>query len=71
MELYKPEWENSEKIAEWLGVDPTTLYKWRTTYGLAWTHINNRTVCYDRKQITEILNKNSTYSVLGEKKLTA
>jgi len=71
MSDYKPEWINSKDAAKWLGVDPTTLFKWRSSHGLAWTQINGRTVMYDKKQLNEILNKNSTYSVLGEKKLTA
>lgn len=70
-EVYKPEWISAKDVATWLGVHEITLFKWRTTYGLAWTNINNRTVMYDRKQINELLNKNSTYAVLNEKKLTA
>lgn len=69
VESYTPDWQNEDKIAEWLGVDTSTLYRWRTQHGLAYTNINGRTVCYDKKQITELLNKNSTYALLGEKKL--
>lgn len=68
---YSPDWRNEDEIAQWLGVHTSTLYTWRTTKGLAWTSINNRTVCYDKKQITELLNKNSTYAITGDKKLTA
>lgn len=70
VETYTPDWQNEDKIAEWLGVDTSTLFRWRTTKGLAYTNINGRAVCYDRKQITELLNKNSTYKLEG-KKLTA
>ena len=71
LQEYKPEWISAADAAKWLGVEENTLYKWRTTKGLAWTNIDGKTVCYDKKQINELLNANSTYSVLNEKKLTA
>lgn len=67
---YIPDWRNEDEIAEWLGVDTSTLYRWRTQHSLAYTNINGRTVMYDKKQITEMLNKNSTYKLQG-KLLTA
>lgn len=70
-ETYQPEWINEQDACSWLGVDKSTLYRWRAQHGLAYTNINGRTVCYDRKQITELLNKNSTYAITGNKKLTA
>lgn len=68
---YKPDWQNEDTIAEWLGVDTSTLFRWRTKHKLAYTNINGRVVCYDRRQITDLLNKNSTYAISGDKKLTA
>ncbi len=70
LKIYTPEWISAEDAAKWLGVDTVTLFRWRTSKGLAWTNINGRTVMYDRKQINSILNENSTYAVLGEKKLS-
>lgn len=68
---YKPDWRSAAEIAEWLGVEVNTLILWRTTKGLAWTNLSGKTVMYDKKQITELLNKNSSYAVLGEKKLSS
>lgn len=71
-ETYSPEWISSEDAAKWLGVEVNTLILWRKTKGLAWTTMGGgKTVMYDRKQITELLNKNSTYAITGNKKLTA
>lgn len=70
-EPYTPDWRSEEEIAAWLGVDKVTLYRWRSSLGIAWTNINNRTVMYDKKQLTELLNSNSTYAVIGDKLLTA
>lgn len=67
---YIPDWRNETEICEWLGVDKSTLYRWRDKHRLAYTNINSRTVMYDKKQITELLNQNSTYKLEG-KKLTA
>lgn len=69
-EQYEPDWISEADICQWLGITKTTLFRWRSSLGLAWTNINNRTVCYDRKQINRILNENSTYKIEG-KKLTA
>lgn len=66
---YQPDWRSAEDIAAWLGIEVNTLIKWRTTKGLAWTNLSGKTVMYDKKQITELLNKNSTYAVVGDKKL--
>lgn len=63
---YTPEWISEEDTAKWLGVTKNTLFKWRSTKGLAWTNINGKTVMYDRKQIEQLLFDNSTYSV-GQK----
>jgi hypothetical protein len=39
--------------------------------GSAWTTMGGgRTVMYDRRQIEQILNANSTYAITGEKQLT-
>lgn len=67
---YTPEWISEEDTAKWLGVTKNTLFKWRTSKGLAWTNINGKTVMYDRRQIETLLNENSTYKIEG-KKLTA
>lgn len=64
---YQPEWVSEAEIAAWLGVTKTTLYRWRSQLGLAYTCINGKTVMYDRKQINEILNANSTYAMQGKK----
>jgi len=66
-ETYSPEWISEADACKWLGVDRTTLFKWRKEKGLAWTNINHRTVMYDKKQINEILNSNSTYKIEGKK----
>jgi hypothetical protein len=60
---YTPEWINVDEACKWLGVDRSTLFRWRTEKGLAWTNINNRAVMYDRKQLEKMLFENSTYSV--------
>lgn len=66
-QLYQPDWISEEDTAKWLGVVKTTLFRWRTSLGLAWTNINGKTVMYDRKQINAILNNNSTYKFQGIK----
>lgn len=66
-ELYEPDWRSEQEICEWLGVSSTTLFRWRSSLKLAWTNINNRTVCYDKNQIVKILNSNSTYKYEGKK----
>lgn len=69
-ETYTPDWRSEQEIAEWLGVDKVSLFRYRKSLGLAYTYLNGtRTPMYDKKQIDQILNKNSTYAVLGEKKL--
>jgi len=68
---YSPEWRSAEEIANWLGVNVNTLFKWRTTKGLAWTNLDGKTVCYDKRQINKMLNDNSTYAIIGDKKLSA
>lgn len=68
---YHPDWRSAQEIAEWLGVTVNTLFKWRTSKGLNWSNLEGKTVMYDKKQINELLNKNSTYAVLNEKRLTA
>lgn len=70
-ETYTPEWTSADDVANWLGVQVRTLKKWRASKGLAWTNLDGKTVMYDKKQIAEMLNKNSTYAVIGDKKLTA
>ena len=66
-ELKNPDWISAEDACKWLGVDYTTLFKWRTSKGLHWTNMGGgKTVMYDRNQIKEILNRNSTYAVVGE-----
>lgn len=70
-ETYTPEWISEEDAAKWLGVKKNTLYTWRQKGELAWTNIHGKTVCYDKRQINDILNKNSTYAITGDKKLTA
>jgi hypothetical protein len=71
-EKYTPEWISEEEALRWLGVDRITLFRYRKSLGLAFSYLNGtRTLMYDRKQINEILNSNSTYSVVGDKKLTA
>jgi hypothetical protein len=59
---YQPEWINVDEACKWLGVDRSTLFRWRTEKGLAWTNINNRAVMYDRKQLEKMLFENSTYA---------
>lgn len=69
---YQPDWQSEETICKWLGVTANTLYKWRSSKGLAWTTMGGgKTILYDRKQITEMLNQNSTYAIIGDKQLTA
>lgn len=71
-EEYQPDWRSAEEIAEWLGIHPNTLILWRTTKGLAWTNMGaGKVPMYDKKQITAILNQNSTYAIIGDKQLTA
>lgn len=71
-ETYSPEWISAEDAARWLGVEVNTLILWRDTKGLAWTNMGGgKTPMYDRRQINEILNRNSTYAITGNKKLTA
>lgn len=64
---HTPEWISEEETAKWLGVTKNTLFKWRSSKGLAWTNINGKTIMYDRRQIEAMLYDNSTYSV-GQKK---
>lgn len=64
---YQPQWISEEDTAKWLGVSKTTLFRWRSSKGLAWTNINGKTPMYDRLQIEKLLFDNSTYSV-GQKK---
>lgn len=68
-ETYSPDWRSAEEIAGWLGVEVNTLIKWRSTKGLAWTNLNGKTVMYDRKQLMDMLNNNSSYAIIGDKKL--
>lgn len=71
-ENYTPDWISEEDAAKWLGVDKVTMFRYRTSLGLAYTHIKGkRSPMYDKKQINQILNSNSTYAVIGDKKLTA
>lgn len=70
-ETYTPDWISAEDAAKWLGVDIVTLWRWRSKYNLAYTKVGKRTLMYDRRQINQILNSNSTYAVIGDKKLTA
>lgn len=63
---YQPQWISEEDTAKWLGVTKNTLFKWRTSKGLAWTNLGGKTPMYDRKQIEQLLFDNSTYSV-GQK----
>ncbi len=58
---YQPEWISAIEAARWLDVDMVTLFRWRQKLGLNWTNINGKTVMYDKRQINEILNQNSTY----------
>lgn len=68
---YQPHWISAKEAAEWLDIKPKTLILWRQTKGLAWTTMGGgRTVMYDRRQIEQILNANSTYAITGEKQLT-
>lgn len=67
---YTPEWISEQDCAKWLGVTTTALFLWRKSLGLNWTNINGKTIMYDKKQITELLNKNSTYAVTGKLNLT-
>ena len=60
---YQPEWINVDEACKWLGVDRSTLFRWRTEKGLAWTNINKRAIMYDKRQIEKMLFENSTYSV--------
>lgn len=63
-ETRRPDWISAEDACKWLGVDYTTLFKWRTSKGLHWTTMGGgKTVMYDRNQINEILYNNSTYAV--------
>lgn len=68
---YTPEWIKESDVCHWLGVDKSTLYRWRQQFGLAYSAINGRNIMYDKKQIIQILNTNSTYAYSGDKKLTA
>lgn len=71
-ENYTPEWISEEDAAKWLGVDKVTLFRYRKTLDLAYSYMKGtRVPMYDKKQINEILNRNSTYAVIGHKKLTA
>lgn len=72
IETYIPDWRSEQEMIAWLGVDKSTLNRYRSKLGLAYTYLNvegQRTLMYDRKQINLVLNKNSSYAVLGEKKL--
>lgn len=62
-EQYQPEWINVDEACKWLGVDRSTLFRWRTEKRLAWTNINKRAIMYDKKQLEKMLFENSTYSV--------
>jgi phage antirepressor YoqD-like protein len=64
-EQYQPEWINVDEACKWLGVDRSTLFRWRTEKGLAWTNINKRAIMYDKKQIEKMLFENSTYAFQG------
>ncbi len=64
-ETYFPEWINEKDAAEWLNVHRNTLNKWRIEKGLHFTHINKRHIMYDKKQLIQILNENSTYKAAG------
>jgi hypothetical protein len=57
-----PQWISAKDTAKWLGVDEVTLFRWRSSKGLAWTNINGKTVMYDKKQIEKMLFENSTYA---------
>jgi len=70
-DTYKPEWISADDAAKWLGVTPNTLFKWRTSMGLHYSALNGKTVMYDKRQIESLLNDNSTYAIIGDKKLTA
>lgn len=65
-EKHIPEWITEKEACEWLRVNKSTLYRWRTEKGLAWTSINNRHIMYDRKQIEKMLYENSTYQFAGQ-----
>lgn len=64
---YQPEWIKEKDACEWLGVKRLTLIRWRTSHKLAFTNVNGRTVMYDKRQINELLNNNSTYKFEGKK----
>lgn len=71
-QTYQPEWTSEEDICKWLGIDKSTLYRHRISLCLAYTYLNGtRGLMYDKKQIKEVLNKNSTYAIFSDKKLTA
>ena len=63
-EPYVPEWISAKDAAAWLGIEENTLFKWRTKLNLNWTNINGKTIMYDKKEIHQLLNQNSTYAVL-------
>lgn len=67
--FYQPDWINAKHAAAWLGVSEITLWKWRGSLGLHWTNINGKTVMYDKKQIEQLLNNNSTYASVQKKQL--
>jgi len=63
-DIYKPDWISAKDAAEWLGVSQSSLFRWRKKLGLSFSYMGfGRTLMYDKKQINEILNQNSTYSV--------
>jgi hypothetical protein len=68
-EKYQPEWINAADAAAWLGIEENTLFKWRTRLALHWTNINGKTIMYDKRQINQLLNQNSTYAALIKKQL--
>lgn len=64
---YEPDWISEADAMQWIGVSKVTLFRWRTTLGLHWTNLNGKNPMYDRRQLKEILNKNSTYAFSGQK----
>ena len=63
--IYSPEWISAQDAAAWLGIEENSLYRWRAKFGLHWSNISGKTIMYDKKQLNQLLNENSTYATLN------
>lgn len=68
---YQPDWITEKDVRDWLKISRTTLWKWKKEGRVAYTKVAGGKTMYDRKQINEMLNENSTYKYLGLKLTTA